>query len=311
MNGMKHFFYKVTLFILLITLTCLLTEYFLRRIPNEYTLKREYLDKNSDSIEVLFLGGSHGRSGFNPVYMTKRSFNAAQHSQSLDYDFEILKKYQNKWSNLQYIILPISYGTMFSKLATGPEAWRAKSYIIYFDIILTDNLRYHTEIMNGILGTQFYRLYSYYSKKIDEVNCTDLGWGIANFSNDLVKTGLDAAKRHAEFDDYKYYKEMTSILDSISSFAKRNNARLLMITTPTFISYRENLKKNQLDLTINAARNLVNNNDNCYYLNLFNDSFFTDADFRDGDHLNANGARKLTLIIDSLINQGTITNKFY
>lgn len=307
---MKHFFIKISLFAISIAFTCLIIEFLLRRIPNEYTLKRDYLDKNSDMIEVLFLGGSHGRSAFNPASMAKRSFNAAQHSQSLDYDFEILKKYRNKFSNLQFIVLPVSYGTLFSKLAGGPEAWRAKSYIIYFDIVLSDNIRYHTEIMNGILGTQFYRLYSYYIRKIDEVNCTDLGWGKANFSNDLNKTGIDAAKRHAEFDDYKYFKEMTSILDSIASFAKSNNTKLIMITTPTYKSYRENLKKSQLDSTINAIRKIVSKNENCYYLNFFEDSSFYETDFRDGDHLNAKGAKKLTLRIDSILNNNKIINKY-
>lgn len=277
----------------------------LREIPNDYRLKREYLDKNSDKIEVLFLGGSHVNSGLNPVYTKKRSFNAAYVSQTLDYDFEILRKYNGKWSSLDYIVLAISYATLFEKVEESIEGWRVKNYVIYYKILITNQLRYHLEILNGLLFDHFVRLYKYYFKKIDNVKCTELGWQTSVRSGtpaDLSKSGIEAAERATLPVNQKYFEEMTSILDSIIDFAKRNKSKLIMLTTPAFESYRANLNQSQMGRTISLMNNIVKEHDNCYYINLLDDNSFTDKDFRDGDHLNGNGARKLTLKIDSIIN---------
>ena len=92
-------------------------ECLLRQIPNVYRFKRNYLDTNSDKVEILFLGNSHSYFGLNPEYTEKRSFNAGHVSQTLDYDLEILKKYENKWENLEFIVIPISYFTLFDKMS--------------------------------------------------------------------------------------------------------------------------------------------------------------------------------------------------
>ena len=88
------------LFILPLIIIVLSFEILLDKIPNDYRYKKEYLDQNSDRIKVLFLGSSHVYFGINPTYISLNSFNASYYSQSLDYDFEILKKYSNNWSQL-------------------------------------------------------------------------------------------------------------------------------------------------------------------------------------------------------------------
>jgi len=299
---MKHFTYKISFFVLLILITCILIELMVRNIPNEYKLKKEYLDKNSNEIEVLFLGGSHSRSGLNPEYLEKQSFNAAHYSQSLDYDFEILKKYNKKWSNLKYIVLPISYGTLFSKLEGSEEPWRVKNYIIYYNITLSKRLKYRTEIMNGMLLPHLTRLYKFYFKSIYERQCSETGWGLPGDTEDLVTTGVEAAIRHTVPFERQQFEEMKSILDSITSFSEKNNCKLILIIPPATESYRNNLVKSQLDSTINTVIKVSEKNPNSYYLNLLDDPIFKEGDFRDGDHLNGDGARKLTLMIDSIIN---------
>ena len=52
-------------------------EILLENIPNDYSFKKEYLDENSDSIEILVLGSSHSYYGINPIYFHLRAFNAS------------------------------------------------------------------------------------------------------------------------------------------------------------------------------------------------------------------------------------------
>jgi hypothetical protein len=303
---MKGFCYKLLTFLIPIIIIGGFMEFMLRQIPNVYRYKSNYLNKNSNKIEVLFLGSSHSFFGLNPVYTKKRSFNASHVSQTLDYDLAILKKYKNKWSSLKYIVLPISYFSLFEKIESSKEAWRTKDYCIYYKITSSKYLPYYTEILNGQLVTNFKRLYSFYWKKSDNISCNELGWGTSfssKSSKDLIESGVEAAERHSIIGD-QYFEEMISMLDSIIDFAKKHKSELILFTPPAFKSYRDNLNQSQLNRTTQAVINIVNKSNNCSYFNLIEDKSFTDDDFYNADHLNEIGAKKLTLKIDSIINSG-------
>ncbi|RCW19612.1 DUF1574 family protein [Marinilabilia salmonicolor] len=79
--------------------------------------------------------------------------------------------------------------------------------------------------------------------------------------------------------------------------AINHNIKVLFYTSPAYSTYRQNLDEIQLNETINAITLIANKNENCYYLNLLDDNRFKAKDFRDADHLNGNGAKKLTKII--------------
>ncbi len=75
-----------------IALFLLIGELALRNIPNDYSLKRDYLDKNAQNLKTLVLGSSHFYRGVNPDFLEQPAFNAAMVSQTLDYDLKILEK---------------------------------------------------------------------------------------------------------------------------------------------------------------------------------------------------------------------------
>jgi hypothetical protein len=288
-----------------LVIVTIIMELLLRQIPNIYTFKKNKLEENSDKIEILFLGNSHAFFGLNPDYMTKCSFNAAHVSQTFDYDLEILRKYKDRWSRLKYIVLPVSYFSLYDKLSESPESWRVKDYCIYYKITVSRYLPNYTEMLNGQLLINCRRLWSYYIKKMDNISCTESGWGtsyrISKPSIDLSKAGKSAAGRHRRTDD-QYFEEVCSTLDSIIIFAEKRNIRLVLFTPPAFESYRDNLNMEQLERTVQTVINKTKSNVNCTYINLLDDKSFVNSDFYDPDHLNENGARKLTQVINNIIN---------
>jgi hypothetical protein len=48
---------------------------------------------------------------------------------------------------------------------------------------------------------------------------------------------------------------------------------------------------------------MIDTHDNCYYVNLFEDTTFLASDFYDADHLNELGAKKLSLLLNKKIKQ--------
>lgn len=302
---MKKFIKHLFLFFLPIFILGFSSEFLLRKIPNDYLFKKEFLDKNADSIEVLFLGSSHAFYGINPADFGLNSFNASHISQSLDYDFEILKKYKNHWSKLKYIAIPISYFSLFGRLETGIESWRVKNYTIYYGMTTSDKFINYSEALSNKLNVNLRRIGSYYIRGNSSISCSNLGWGLnynSKNKSDLNATGKTAAKRHSKTDD-KYFNENVNVLNSIIGFAKNKGVKVLFYTPPAYHTYTENLDSIQLNQTINTLINIASKYDNITYHNFLLDSSFLAKDFFDADHLNEIGAKKLTSKIDTLINQ--------
>ena len=278
-------------------------EFSLRSIPNDYLYKKEYLDAHSNEIETLVLGSSHSYRGIDPVYFTNNCFNASYVSQSLNYDYEILRKYDNNFSNLKTVVLSISYFSLFTKMEQGPEAWRVKNYVIYYGMNTSNSIADFTEIMSNRFGANLQRLVSYYLNGERNIPCSKFGWGTPNkFENsrNLEETGKTAAQRHT-VKDYQYLKENIFTLNSIIEFCNRHNVKLILYTPPAYVTYRQNLNKEQLRNTLKLANEIANSNENCYYLNLLEDKSFISTDFLNADHLNEVGAKKLSLLLDKYI----------
>jgi hypothetical protein len=300
---MKKFTIEILIFLLPLILPVIIMEFLLRQIPNDYIYKKEYLNNNSDKIEILVLGNSHSFYGLNPMYCSQNCFNASHITQSLDLDLEILKKYEPNWSKLKVIILPISYFSLIESLETSSESWRIKNYLIYYGIGTSKALGDHTEMLSNNLTANIIRIISYYIKGNSAISCSALGWGVSyNSKNakDLVETGIEAAERHT-IKDYKFFDQNVSSLKSIIEFGRRHNIQIVLFTPPAYETYTNNLNKEQLNRTIETAENISRQFDNCLYINLLENESFSESDFYDSDHLNEFGAKKLTLLIDKLI----------
>jgi hypothetical protein len=300
---MRAFVIKTLIFFLPLLLIEAALEILLRLIPNVYTLKKEYLDKHADDIEILVLGSSHSFFDINPEYFSLNCFNAGNVTQTLNYDLEILKKYDNKWGRLKTVILPVSYFSLYEKLESGSESWRIKNYTIYFDLHNSVDLKYHSEILSNKLLINLKRIVSYYIQRNDPVASTSLGWGISYNSKkaqDLNSTGLSAAKRHTTINS-GLFSENAATLESIVAFCRIRDIDVILFTPPAYGTYRDNLEKDQLTRTLNKAAEIAGNNDNCLYFNMLSDTTYKAADFYDADHLNETGARRLSLTLNRII----------
>ena len=307
---MRKFLTKIIFISLPLIIAAVLMEVLLRNIPNDYLLKKEYLDKHSSEIETLILGSSHTFYGLNPVYFSKNTFNESHISQTLDYDFKLLQKYESGFDNLKTIVLPISYFSLFEKLESTTESWRVKNYIIYYEINKPNDLIHHTEILSNRLDINLKRLKAYYISDRTMITCNELGWGKdynSQYAMDLAESGKTSAIRNTSKDLYSdqqqtILKENKRILKDIIEWSRQRKITLILLTTPVFETYSRDLDKTQLYITIETATNLDLENDNCIYLNWLNDTSFYGEDFYDADHLSEIGAEKLSHSIDDVIN---------
>ena len=298
---MKRFILKIVLLILPIVILAVVMEYSLRRIPNDYVYKKNYLDQHSGGIQILFFGSSDAYFGLNPVYFPPSTFNASHISQSLDLDLAILNMYKNNLDSLKIIVLPISYPTLWTRLEDSEEAWRIKNYTLYYGMD-AKSLKNYSELLSNKFIINLQRLYEYYFQNKNEITTSELGWGTTYKSGnvvDLREAGKIAAKRHTHSDIFseeniKIFEENLKILNSFSAFCNQRNIKLIFLITPAYYTYRENMNPEQLNKMLETMNDFVKNHPNFYFFNWMDDPDFVAKDFFDANHLNEIGAEKLS-----------------
>lgn len=318
---MKKFLFQFVLIIVIpaIFFICL-CEYCIRMIPNDYSYKNDWMTNNINKVKILNLGTSHGYYGINPSVFKEKAFNAAYHTQSIKYDYFIFNKFFNQMDSLRVLILTISYPSLFVQEQNMEN--RLMYYSIYYDCDYHKFIpKYNLEIWHGLRINEIINFFLYGDNYLQ---CDKLGYGTTNKYNmrctNWKDFGYKLAKLHTmkEYyadiikniaynnDDYLKVLEcmtepcMCQIQEMIKMCAKKN-IKVILLTTPTYMTYRENIDSLQMDIMIKKCEKLEQEYNNVIYMNLFDDSRFVDEDFFDTDHLDEFGAQKLTMILKQTI----------
>lgn len=288
-------------------------EVMLRNIPNDYSFKSKWLQTNGKQIKVLVLGSSTGYYGVNPRFLSVKAFNASHVYQNPKYDLFILEKFISSMDSLQYIILPVTYHSLFYSLETSGESWRTKNYSIHyglkgnrFDPKL--NLAFYDHTLLSI----FKRIFGYYINGQNEINCSAQGFGTSYLlekrSPMWEGEGGIKAKAHSALFDEEDYAENLMMLERIAELCKERRIRLIMVFAPAWITYVESIDPELLKLDLIKCKDISKKYGNVSFINMLNDSRFTYDDFYDVNHLNEFGSEKFTLAIDSIMNSYPLTD---
>lgn len=292
---MNKFIRRIISYLVPIVLVFIGMEFVVRNIPNSYSYKENIIKTKGDSIETLILGSSHTYYGINPAVLGMNSFNFANVSQSIYYDYNLLANNIKYCPTLKNIIIPISYFSMSKKLNSGEENWRKYNYHHYMDcktkIIPKYNIGYYSLLLSKSVFNEFRTGIKYLILDKDKLACSKYGWGTACKEGndcDFVKSGKLASKRHEN--NSSDFNRNINLLNDIINLAKERNINVFMITTPTTKYYSDNLNPDKLYKIINKCINISNVNDNVFYINYLTDNRFSLKYFYDSDHLNNVGA---------------------
>ncbi|MFI8380425.1 hypothetical protein [Leeuwenhoekiella sp. NPDC079379] len=301
---MKSFLKKILFFTAPLLIGLVILECLLRFLPNDYKFKKNFIDNNSEEIQTLILGNSHAFYGVNPEYLNKNSFNAAYVSQTLRYDLEIFRKYSNRLSKLENLVVAISYPSLFIDFKDTGENFRLKYYYIDYDFKSDIPLKYHFETTAMNLNSNLSNLRNYYLHQQDNLYSDTLGFGFEENSiepSDFKLDGKKAAQRHT-INTSDELQININYLEEIVSLAKKKKIKLFFVTLPTTGYYYKSIEDEQFDKTLKIITELENNNQNVFYYNFLKNDQFSLNDFRDSDHLNAKGAEKFTKLLNYIIN---------
>lgn len=307
---MKKFLLCAFLFVLPIIIALVCVEVCLRQVPNSYKFKYDWMQKNAENVETLIFGSSHAIYGIQPKFLGNNAFNLANVSQGWRQDLFLLKYWEKRYKHLKRIIIPISFFSWFSHgLENGGESYRCRYYKIYMDYYLySDWSLYNLEISDyrtakGKFGTFLYNMF------VDEVGngCDEYGWSDGyKLSGKKMSEWNDgteakaAVKRHTA-KDWNNIEVNYSIIKEIAEFCKNRNILMVLITTPCWHTYYEDLDQKQLAKMYELTHHLQKEY-NLPYFDYLKDSRFVADDFYDSNHLSEVGAEKFSKILNEDIN---------
>lgn len=302
---MKRFLKHTVLFLIPVLIIMIAMEVALRHIPNDYDLKNTQIALKKESIKTLILGSSHSLYGFNPEYFSEETYNLAHLSQTIDLDYLLLKKYINELPKLKTVVIRLSYTTLHEQLNESTESWRQKDYNLYYNLNVSNTLKLHSEVLSVKLKNNLKRLKSYYLEHEESISIINSGWAFFEDSHamkSIEELGFTVAKKHTAKDN-NLVLENIEFLEKIVKLCNEHSVNLILVTLPAHKSYRDNLETSQLEMLVSAGEKMKMKYSNCNYLNLLEVDNFTETDFYDADHLNTNGAKKLSILINDFIMQ--------
>ena len=301
---MTRFLKYIILFFLPIILLAGAAELYLRNLPNEYSFKDEWMRNNAHDLKTLVIGSSKAYYGIRPQFFSSKSFNLATISERPDYDFFVINKYIDQCDSLKTVIYPVFYEMFSDPPFEECEEWpRAAYFKIYMDCPYHSAFsKYNLEIASPVAAMEKFRNY----KADGCIGCDSLGYGLhcllKNKNMEAWNSGEEArqsALRHtiknSRFVDFNY-----QYVNRIAELCRQHNIKLIMVTLPCDSRYVELLDSSQLNLFFHNI-NKVKNDNQAEFHDFMNDPRFSSNDFFDSNHLSELGAKKITLILDSLI----------
>lgn len=307
---MRKFLQSFLKFILPFLLLIVGIELYVLYYPSTFNRKAAYLHANLPSIEMLVLGSSHNQNALNPEFLKLKTVNLANASQDIQIDSALFFKYAPYMKDLKMVVLEMDYFTLEEK--NDKENFRLPWYKRFFGVelypvSLKDQISIYAsspsffnkvllDAINPKKTTYYINQYGFITNDFPGVmkdqNFDSLALAIS------AKERLKDKHTQVSIGNLNFNKAK---LNSIIKYCLTNKIGVLMLSTPMYSTYINNevAQKNQRKQAyIDSLKNAV---PDVHYFNYESDPRFTVYDFKNDDHLNSDGAKKYTKIIDSLV----------
>jgi hypothetical protein len=301
-KGILEIILKLSVIFILAGSLIVYCEIRLREIPNSYTVKKVLFEKQLDSIQVLILGNSQPLYGIDPKYFDLKGFNLANSSQSLYYDKEITLKYLDRMPKLKIVIISVSYFSMWSDLYTAYEDWRDAFYL-FWDVKTNNPHKFDIRRLSyiALYGPAYTQnLFKRNFSNVGVDNPADNGRGICPPGYSFPLTDISGKERVKIHDDMMHddlLKNNTEYLEEFISALQKRNIVPVLITTPVYKTYYDNMNPKKEEVNEEVLNNLSKKY-SIKYLNYLKDSRFDSTDYANNDHLNDMGIEKYSKILN-------------
>lgn len=319
---MKKFLCTLAIFLVIPLVTIALLDMRLRTMNNSYRDKVEGLAACSDSVEILILGNSREAYGVDPACFEHYAYNLASVNQSLYFDKRLTLKYLDELTNLKAVLIPLDYHSLYCSSQGNRDVWSFYGHGIaykdnrYVKERISPFLFGYTPMVSAtILGRDLMRRLSHRGPQTLDF---DVEQGV-----DItvpVYRGFIAmeGQRRGAFDDSAYkarlgefwwtenvpgeYEEVLADLEDFISILQQRGITPILYSAPLYEEFRPYLNPLVLEKNRTAADYLTDRY-GIRFLDFASCDAFTKDDFFNCDHLNRQGARKFSRMLNDAINE--------
>ncbi|TYA58297.1 hypothetical protein [Formosa maritima] len=302
---MRKLLTYISLFLLPILLVWMLAEVFYRTVPNNYTYKHEQISK-MEGLEVLVLGDSHTFYGVNPEWLSLKAYNLSNVSQTIYFDKLLLEKHINQLPRLKYLIVAVDYTTLSQADNTQEDIWRKYFYKAQMDLDVPLIYWYDPKSYSLAITRKFdktWNTFKEYRNNKTLISCDSNGWGNTYLSTvdavEMSRLAKVVAKKHE--DESMDFSLNSNRVQQMIDLCNEKGIEVLIVNMPSVAEYVSLLNSNKWQKIDSVCNQIEINNKNVTRINLLNNKQFELNDFQDADHLNAEGAKKCSLIIDQIL----------
>lgn len=304
---MKKFLLKSLVFIALILAFFVAEECTVRHIPNDYSFKHNYLQSHADEIEILCLGPSFEHYGINPALFHRNAFNAAIPGQSVEVDHLFAARVLDSCRSLKVLILPLDLFSIHHtqlNISYYRYEYHHQYQLDVSNLSHRDRIAYfaYTPRKSCLMA-----IYKWINPRYERIISDSLGWKCDQES--FTKLPLEQQQSAIDImvNDFFFNKKQENSSNTYSLYAStiqhclREKVHVILLTSPQHEALVNRLNPYDIDYLLSVGASFERQYSNVTYVNLLRPCTFADSLFCDADHLNAQGAEVLTLILDSII----------
>lgn len=312
-NKMKKFLQNLVLFSLPLLLYCIAVEYYCHT-STTFIIKKNYLENNKDKIQTLFFGSSHFQNGINPQYIRQNAANISFGGQPMSIDYLLLEKYCSEMKNLKTVFFEISPHRFYHDL--NSKEWNGHIYTIAYEIKYKNDIfsmKNYSYIISDFkyFSTIFFDNFSSSSIK---PKLNKYGFIMNDFNDRFSKLKYDSIKINKTFKNSTKYlnqnnvKLNTIFLNKFVKLCKEKNIKIIFVSSPFYQTYVKSIPLHAKK-QVNAIVNDISIHNKIPFYDYSTSKEFRLKDFKNDNHLNPDGAKKFTMIIDSLLMNKTIQSR--
>ena len=260
---------------------------------------------NLSSYVTLFVGSSYTRDSVDLTCYDLPAVSCSSSSQDLYYSYKYVKFLLSKSNNnFKYVMIELSPYSFHYDLSKSNESYIIPGYYLAFKDV--HNFYISAEELDIIFNEQYLKLFETF-EKINypfDLDLNDLyKWKQVN-NHPMNVIDRFVARERAEIWNHKRFPdtvaENVKILNECIQFCHKNNVIPTIVIYPKSYMYRKFFSKQMLD----EFYYILNGIKMKYKLNVLDYLEWTGVDYNDFynvDHLNANGSKKISKVINSYI----------
>lgn len=264
-----------------------------------------------EDIHILLMGNSHIFDGLIPDSMGYGVFNTAVSGRPYIYDNDLIKQYVPLLNNLEAVIVPLDYFSFYlgreyqnprvlGKQESGNMMNSTHKCMHYKYMNVKADFWYWSELLNSKMNFM-----SRFVKSAEETReCDSLGFRRNKLSKrkEGWKTGSLPLLINSKKPIVKQkYNILENAYSSMASVTFEKNVRLILVGTPLYKTYHEDINKDVVIEIKEFAKKLQKKYPNVEYYDYTFDPRFKDDDFYDAGHLSEFGAAKFSKIMKGII----------